>query len=87
MRIEDEGGGLWAVLPGDPAAPMVNALKRLNYGWVVLTTRLLCGIMAVPTDEPSPPVAAHQNGAADVRGIRLSDCLAALKKEGLIDGA
>ena len=41
MKVEDDRGNTWLVLPGDPASEYVNALKRRNYSWVVLPVKLL----------------------------------------------
>lgn len=74
------------VQPGDPASGLVNALKRLNYSYVVLTTPMFFGILS---PQPESPLATLDEQSASspaevIRAVRLADCLSALKKEGLL---
>lgn len=71
VKVEDEFGTCWLVLSGDAAYPLTRLLNSLNYDWIILPRRMLCGIMpASPEQEPQDLV----------RSTRLADCLAAVNK-------
>ena len=80
MKIEDEDGNPWFVLPGDVAAEPIAVLRRAGYDYIVLTRAMLCDTMkALPCEPPSwrPPSSAERV----VRAYRLFDCLTELSKE------
>ena len=80
VKIEDEDGNPWFVLPGDVAAESIAILRRAGYDYVVLTRAMLCGKLEVlPCEPPSwrPPSSAE----GVVRAYRLFDCLTELSKE------
>jgi hypothetical protein len=97
VRTEDQHGHPWLVLNGDPAYKAVKALERLNYSYIVLPSRLLSGLTNVveggiigsTPSEPAlrtgdPPPEQSPPAAALVRSVRISDCMAALRREGLV---
>ena len=80
MRIEDEDGNPWLVLPGDGAAEQVAILRRAGYDYIVLTRTILCGTMEfLPCEPPLRHLSATPQGV--VRAFRLYDCLTELSKE------
>jgi hypothetical protein len=89
VRVEDHSGTQWIVAPGDPAAKLVNVLKRFNYEYIVLPFRVLtdgasCGIMhRTPLSLPSgaSPAESQPPVAQVVRSVRHNDCLALLERE------
>jgi hypothetical protein len=72
VRVEDEWGKPWRVDGGDPAAPLVNKLRRHLPGldYVVLPWHSL------RTGELSEPARSAPDYIA---GVRLADCIAVLK--------
>lgn len=80
MKVEDEDGNPWLVLPGDAAAEPVAALRRKGYDYIVLTRAALCGTIEVLPCEP-PPWLPPTSAEGVVRAFRLFDCLTELSKE------
>ena len=70
MKVYDEFGNPWKIRGGDPAARLVNKLKRSRYELVVLPlTTLAIGHSTHPAITPEDPI----------RAVRLAECLEALK--------